>query len=198
MEELIIPQGLHIAIIVATDTDRAIGKDNQIPWKHKADMRLFRETTLSHMVLMGRMTFDSIHRKPLPHRHNIVLSSTLDPRFHDQAAVYPSRETTSCTVKSTLQEAVNHADVLRKLVCSTIGHDMTLFVIGGQKIYEAFMPYAEWVCHNVIETRIKDADAHFPEMSQVDWAHKLTVQYKGKDQDLPWRKQLYERRQVEG
>ena len=50
-----------------------IGRDNDLPWKIKEEMQHFVKTTQGHTILMGRKTFESIG-KPLPKRHNIVLT----------------------------------------------------------------------------------------------------------------------------
>ena len=61
--------------IAAMSRQRAIGLDGRIPWHLPADLQFFKRTTLGHIVLMGRKTYDSIG-KPLPGRENWVLSRT--------------------------------------------------------------------------------------------------------------------------
>ena len=61
--------------IVATDSNRLIGKENQLPWHFSADLQHFKETTSGNTVIMGRKTYVSIGR-PLPKRQNLVLSRT--------------------------------------------------------------------------------------------------------------------------
>ncbi len=61
--------------IVAAAGDRAvIGKDNRLPWHFSSDMKFFKQMTTGHTIIMGRKTFESLGKKPLPNRENIVLS----------------------------------------------------------------------------------------------------------------------------
>ena len=59
--------------IVAMSRNRAIGLEGRIPWHLSEDLKFFKRTTLGHVVLMGRKTYDSIG-KPLPGRENWILS----------------------------------------------------------------------------------------------------------------------------
>lgn len=72
-----------IRAILACDEDWGIGKDGDLPWPHNPDdLKWFKETTLNSTVVMGRSTWDSLPFKPLPKRHNIVISSQ---RLEDDA-----------------------------------------------------------------------------------------------------------------
>ena len=65
-----------IKAILAHDAKYGIGKDNDLPWpKNEADMKWFKAMTLNHTVVMGRKTWDSLPFKPLPNRHNIIVTS---------------------------------------------------------------------------------------------------------------------------
>lgn len=64
--------------IVAVERNQGIGYNGQMPWPHlKGDMKWFREKTIDSIVIMGRKTWDSIGRKPLSNRINLVLSKSL-------------------------------------------------------------------------------------------------------------------------
>ncbi|EOU9780551.1 dihydrofolate reductase, partial [Escherichia coli] len=65
---------MNISLIAALAADRVIGMENAMPWHLPADLAWFKRNTLDKPVIMGRKTFESIGR-PLPGRHNIVLSS---------------------------------------------------------------------------------------------------------------------------
>ena len=62
---------MAIAIIVAMDEQRLIGRENDLPWRLSADLQYFRRTTMGKPIIMGRTTHESIGR-PLPGRQNIV------------------------------------------------------------------------------------------------------------------------------
>ena len=67
-----------IRAILACDNNWGIGKDGDLPWPHNpADLKWFKETTLNGSVVMGRNTWDSLPFKPLPKRHNVVVSSNM-------------------------------------------------------------------------------------------------------------------------
>src|SRR5437868_417244 len=64
---------MSLSIIVATDKNNCIGKNNGLLWKIPADMKFFKETTTGHTIIMGKKTFESIGRV-LPNRRNIVIT----------------------------------------------------------------------------------------------------------------------------
>jgi dihydrofolate reductase len=131
-----------IHLIAALTKDYVIGKDNKIPWKIPEDLRLFREITHGHTVVMGRKTYESIGR-PLPNRENIVVSSTL-------------KEVNGVQIVGSLEDALK--DSLHE----------DLFVIGGQKIYEQAFPYAHMLHLSWIE-KSYEGDAFFPRFDEDDW-----------------------------
>lgn len=194
MTDLIIPQGLKIALIVATDKNRAIGKDNTIPWKHKADMKNFRETTTGHIVLMGRKTFESMGCRPLPKRHNIVVSSTLDSKLYDPHPPSVAKNATSCMVMKNLDDAMVLAAALRAMSLVTSAEDLIVYVIGGETLYRAFLPHAHAVYHNVIDTVVEGADAFFPEMDGAEWYKWFERINPADGDDLRWREQKFLRK----
>ena len=126
--------------IVAVDRNLAIGKDGKLPWHYSADMRFFKETTTGTAVVMGRRTW--LTRKgPLKNRQNIVLSR--DSNF---------QPTDSVIVMSNVEGALQFASKL----------DAHLFVMGGAKIYESFLPYIQrWVVTE-IPLSVEGADTFMP------------------------------------
>ena len=75
---------MTISLIVACDKYHGIAKNGTIPWKYSEELKYFskqtrttRDPTRQNAILMGRKTWESLPIKPLPHRINIVLSSTL-------------------------------------------------------------------------------------------------------------------------
>ncbi|PYI51226.1 dihydrofolate reductase [Paenibacillus flagellatus] len=133
----------RIAMIVAMDRNRLIGRDNKLPWRLPADMAFFKRTTMGHPVVMGRKTYESIG-KPLPGRTNIVL--TRDPAYKAEG----------CTVVRTAEEAVRAA----------AGEG--LFVIGGSEVYALFFPLADTLYVTEIGETF-EGDAHFPAIDPSEW-----------------------------
>lgn len=136
-------------IIVAVDKNWAIGKNNKMMWSIPADMRFFREKTLTHVVVMGRKTLESFPGGlPLKNRTNIVLTGNL--QYHAAGTV----------VVHTLEE------LLKKLK-EYEGEE--IFVIGGESVYRQLLPY----CDTAYVTKIDhayDADTYFPNLDEMpEW-----------------------------
>lgn len=139
-----------ISAIVAFGNNREIGKDNQIPWYLPNDLKWFKKTTINHHVLMGRKNFEAMG-KPLPKRTNIVL--TRNPFFL----------ATGCLVVHSLEEGLELAE--------SHGVD-ELFIIGGEQIYRAFIPYYDKLYLTEIDIDIPGADTFFPEIDLADYTQK--------------------------
>jgi dihydrofolate reductase len=122
--------------IAAMARNRAIGHAGRIPWHLPADLKFFKRTTLGHVIVMGRKTFDSLGR-PLPGRENVVLSrQPLDVPGVRRAA--------------SPDEIVEPADGRK------------LFVIGGAEIYRALLPRCAEVLLTVVNLE-PEADTFLPE-----------------------------------
>src|SRR4051812_21271293 len=96
--------------------NRVIGKDNDIPWRIPGEQKRFRKLTTGHTLIMGRKTFESIG-KPLPNRHNIVIS-----RNQEYKAA-------GCEVVSSLTEAL-----------ALVKNEDEVFIGGGESIYREALP----------------------------------------------------------
>ena len=119
---------MSIIGIVAVDRHLAIGKGGRLPWHYSADMKFFKQTTIGNAVVMGSRTWQTL-KVPLPDRMNIVLSSKPDVAAADSVVRLPDVES-----------------VLR--LAETLTHD--LFVIGGAKVYEAFLRHIDrWMVTEV-------------------------------------------------
>lgn len=127
--------------IVAVDTNGAIGKGGKLPWHYSADMKFFKETTTGNAVVMGHNTWRSLKR-PLPNRLNIVLSRKSEIEPQDSVLVLRDVESALSTARDLKTD---------------------LFVIGGEQVYRAFLPYIEkWIVTEVPLT-IEAADAFAPQ-----------------------------------
>jgi dihydrofolate reductase len=108
----------ELIIIAAMTRQWVIGDRGRLPWHLPEELQLFRQLTLGHCVVMGRGTFETIGR-PLPGRHNIVLSSALAPR-------------PDLRVCRSFPEALSAAGASGQKV----------FFIGGAEIYRLALPIA--------------------------------------------------------
>ena len=119
-------------LIVAMNQDGIIGitdssGNQRLPFQCREDMRHFRETTMGHILVMGRKTFDSLpKRRPLPGRITFVLTRTPNPVKNDDS-VYFSR-------------LDNLEEVLNPLIRSS---PRRIFICGGEEIYRALLPRCE-------------------------------------------------------
>jgi len=129
---------MPLTAIAALDPDRVIGKDGLLPWHLPEDLRLFKKLTLGHPIIMGRTTWESLPRHPLPGRENIVLTRQADYTadgarvLHGIDALAPWRD-----------------------------GDAPAFLIGGATLYSALLP----ACEEIILTHVKDSfpgDVWFP------------------------------------
>lgn len=105
-----------ITLVVAAARNGVIGKDGAIPWRLSGDLKRFKALTLGHTVVMGRKTWDSLPRKPLPDRKNVV--ATRDMGWRAPGAV-----------PATLPD----------IDLSYIAPNEDVFVIGGAEIYSYFL-----------------------------------------------------------
>ena len=125
----------EIVLIAAVARNGTIGRDNELPWRLKADLQHFRALTLGHPILMGRKTWESLGR-PLPGRRNLVVSR--DPGFRAEGA--------EC-----------FADPAAAIAAA--GEAPTLFVIGGAQLYAQLLPHADRLELTEVHADI-DGDAH--------------------------------------
>lgn len=129
---------MQINIIVAVAQDGAIGKKGSLIWHLPEDLKRFKRLTSGHTVIMGRNTWESLPKKPLPGRTNIVISR--NPDFVAEGAKLAS------SPEQALQMAADEDEV---------------FIIGGEKIYKTFLPIAHRIYLTLIESECKEADAWF-------------------------------------
>lgn len=113
------------SLIVAHEKNYGIGKNNKIPWRHPEDLKFFRETTLNSVVVMGRLTYESIGQ-PLKDRIHIVITSQTTGSEEKKAS------TETVFFVPTPQEAA-------EIFATRFAKTHKGFVIGGQKIYNWFL-----------------------------------------------------------
>jgi dihydrofolate reductase len=141
---------MKISFIFAMDEARGIGKDNKMPWYLPADFAYFKRMTLEHTILMGRKTFDSIGRKPLPKRHNVIM--TRDENFSAEG----------CDIVHSVEEA------LERFGSGGSWEGKELFVIGGVEVFRMFMPYVDRMYITEIAHKF-EVDIYFPLILDLEW-----------------------------
>lgn len=121
--------------IAAMSLNRVIGADGKIPWHLSEDLKFFKRTTLGHIIVMGRKTYDSIGR-PLPGRENWVLTRQ-------------EGEIPGVRVLHSADEVVEPTD----------GRE--IFLIGGTQLYEALLPRCAELFLTLVQREV-EGDATFP------------------------------------
>lgn len=129
---------MPITIIAAVAQNRAIGLNNNLLYHLPSDLKHFKALTTGHTVVMGRRTYESLPKGALPHRRNIVLSTSL--------AQLPG-----CEVFPSLDDALNHC-----------AEDEEIFIMGGARVYQEALDKADRLCLTEIHDTPKEADVFFP------------------------------------
>jgi len=167
----------HMALVVARARNGVIGRDGTLPWRLKSDMACFKANTLGKPVIMGRKTWDSLSRRPLPGRTNIVLSR--DQSFEPQGAV--ACENFSEAVQIAREQAEEDG----------VGE---VCVIGGAALFEAAMPKAKRLYLTEVLADVT-GDVTFPPFNEDDWIEVSREEHPaGDDDDHPFVLRVLERR----
>ncbi len=149
----------NIILVAAISKNNVIGNKNQLPWHLPKDLAHFKQLTLNQNVVMGKNTFLSIINylgKPLPKRNNIVLSSTM--HIEDLHFLYLNKPSSFYNID----------------ICNSIGmldqkyKHSTLYVIGGQKVYEQMLPLANQLIISHVDIDCL-GDAFFPNIDKIKW-----------------------------
>lgn len=130
---------MKISFIVAIAEDEVMGKKGGLPWHIPEDLKLFKQETMGKTIVMGRTTWESLEKRPLPGRVNVLLSRQRN--YHAPGAiVFPSKEA--------LLQACSHQEEIA--------------VIGGAHIFRLFSEEVDTVYLTRIPLRVKDGDTFFP------------------------------------
>jgi dihydrofolate reductase len=132
-----------VSLVVARASNGVIGKDGALPWRLPEDMRRFKALTLGKPCVMGRRTWESLPKKPLPGRDNIVV--TRDPAFAADGAM----------VVHSLDEALARD---AEEIC----------IIGGAGIYREALPRATRIHLTEIHGDV-DGDTRMPAFDPGVW-----------------------------
>jgi dihydrofolate reductase len=142
---------MEIVLIAAVADNGVIGAGNTIPWRLKSDMQRLKAMTIGRPVVMGRKTYESLPRRPLPGRTNIVI--TRDAAYRADGAVV--------TTSFDSAALVARGDALRRNV-------REIAIIGGAEIYAQFMAGADRL--EITEVHIRpEGDTRFPPINPAMW-----------------------------
>lgn len=160
-----------ISIIVAVSEDWGIGKDNELLWHIPEDLKRFKRLTMGNTIIMGKKTWESLPRRPLPGRRNIVLTDDPTDCFDSSVTVY------------SIQDALSKCD-----------KDEKIFIIGGGSVYRQFMPLADRLYITHVHKRAP-ADVYFPEIDLNIWGSIEKEEINASETNvIPYTYIIYERR----
>lgn len=139
-------------IVVAYDLNKTIGIDGKLPWHLGKDFRFFQQLTLHNTVIMGRLTWESLPIKPLPHRSNIVLAN-------ENHSLKMRQEFPDISTFPSLEKVLPYTD-------------KNTFIIGGSQVYRKAL---EIDCvdemYITLLPQIYNGDCFFPSV-QGNWILK--------------------------
>ena len=135
---------IKLSLIAARARNGAIGKSGKLPWRLADDLAFFKSATLDHPIIMGRKTWDSLPKRPLPGRENIVL--TRDWRL----------EASGARVFTALGPAIEAGKALARAAGKR-----EVFIVGGEALYAATIGRADILYITEVDTDV-DGDAFFP------------------------------------
>jgi dihydrofolate reductase len=134
----------RISLIVAMSRNRVIGANGKIPWHLPGELKLFKDLTMGHHLIMGRKTWESIGRL-LPGRSTVIV--TRQPGYGVPGA----------TVAHTLQEAI-----------AACRGDEEIFVIGGAEVFREALPLADRVYLTTVDAEVA-GDTFMPGFEGPEW-----------------------------
>ena len=146
----------RIALVVAVARNGVIGRGGGLPWKLSSDLKLFKSITMGKPLIMGRKTWESLPKSPLPGRDNIVV--TRNPDYAAEGAV----------VVNDIDAAVVKARELAKRA----GAD-EIAVIGGGEIFSALLPRADRIYLTEVDIEVA-GDTFFPALDPDAWRETET------------------------
>ena len=134
-----------LAIIVAIAENLAIGKDNDLLWHIPGDLKRFKQITGGRTVIMGKRTYYSLPRRPLPNRRNLVITDVAGEIIE------------GCEMAYSIEDA-----------CARCNPAEESFVIGGASIYKQFLSLAQRMYLTKVHKAF-EGDVFFPEIRFDEW-----------------------------
>ena len=169
---------IKLSLIVARARNGVIGKDGGLPWKLSDDLALFKKTTGGKPVIMGRHTWESLPRRPLPGRANIVLTRDWD------------YEAEGARVYSNLNAAIHAA----KAIAAKSGSD-EVFIMGGESLYRRTLPLADVLYITEVDAEV-DGDVYFPDFDEDEFRVVGSTAYEQSERnDHAFTFRVFERRE---
>lgn len=162
---------MNLSIIAAVGKNNELGKNNDLIWHFKNDMKFFKETTMGHHMIMGRKTFQSLPKLLEGRKHLVLTRSQL--QFPEEVDVFKSVEEFLEAYKNSEEE---------------------VFDIGGASIYKELLDYASKLYLTEIEAEFPDADVYFPNFNKEDFDREELTHFQDEKTGINYKHVLYKRR----
>ena len=148
-----------ISAIVAVDNNWGIGYNGDLLEHIPEDLKYFKELTTSHVVVMGSKTWDSLPKKPLKDRLNIVVSSK------------PREVLGDMSIRIDMEELMVRMIYMKRNALVNPAEEEEWFVIGGGSIYQQLLPFCDRVYVTKIYKDHDNVDTYFPNLDKSEeWA----------------------------
>ena len=159
-----------LTMVASVGLGNELGRDGDLCWHIREDLKHFKELTMGGIVIMGRATWESLPKRPLPGRTNIVV--TRNGEFDSPGAF--------------------KADSIEKAI--EMAGNSEIYIIGGESIYRSALPHATCLELTRIFANDPEADKFFPEFSPTEWELTKESELHTTESGLQYRYQTYKRR----
>ena len=158
----------NVTMIAAVGKNLELGRNNDLIWRFKEDMKFFREQTMGKPMVMGYNTFLSLPGL-LPGRKHIVLSFEKIDLGKDVEVV--------TSMDELLDKIVEYPEVM---------------IIGGASIYKQMLEYSNKLILTEVDAEAKDADVYFPKFNKKDWTKEVLSEQE--ENDIKFKHLVYTRK----
>lgn len=137
----------NITMIASVGKNLEIGKNNQLLWPIKEDLKFFKEQTMGKPIVMGMSTFESMNRRKLPGRQSVILTRKNIELDNDIIIIH------------SIDELLNYIEE----------YNDEVMIIGGATVYAQMLNYSNKLVLTEVEKECNDADSYFPEFNKDEW-----------------------------
>ena len=141
----------NITMIASVGKNLEIGKNNQLLWPIKEDLKFFKEQTMGKPIVMGMSTFESMNRRKLPGRQSIILTRKNIELDNDIIIIH------------SIDELLNYIEE----------YNDEVMIIGGATVYAQMLNYSNKLVLTEVEKECNDADSYFPKFNKDEWNREV-------------------------
>lgn len=166
----------HVSFFIAIAENGVIGKDNAMPWRLSSDLKRLKAMTMGKPIIMGRKTWESFPKRPLPGRPNLIVT----------------RDTTYDAPGGEVFTSVDEAVVRAETLAGELGVDEVM-ILGGAQIYQALLARATRIYLTEVHAS-PDGDTRFT-FDRSGWREVTRERHEAGEKDsAPYSYVLYEKR----